>query len=345
MKAIRIHHHGGSNEVQIDDIPIPTIKPNEVLLEVKSTSLNHLDLWVRNGIPGVQLPLPLVLGSDASGIVKEIGTSVKHLKMGDRVLVVPGYGCGECEECFSGRENYCLEYAIYGEHGDGIQVENLAIDSRRLLSLAPNISFDEGAAIPLVFLTAWEMLVNKAAVRPWHTVLVWSASSGVGSAAVQIAKLFGARVVTTAGGPEKVAKAQQLLNPDRVIDYRTQDVVKEIRAITRGLGADIVVDHVGQASWEKSLRSLAKGGKLVFCGATTGPQVSFDLRFVFFKQQSILGSTMGNRGDLFKVLEMVERGKLRGVVDRTFDVEAIREAHEYLESGKQFGKVIVRFGR
>ncbi|MBZ5555064.1 MAG: zinc-binding dehydrogenase [Acidobacteriia bacterium] len=345
MRAIRIHKHGGADNIRIDDIPVPSLKPHEALLEVKSTSLNHLDLWVRNGMPGVQLPLPLILGSDASGVVKEVGTSVKNVKVGDRVLVVPGYGCGACEECFSGRENYCLEYALYGEHGDGIQAENLAIDSRRLLPMPSNISFDEGAAIPLVYLTAWEMLVNKAGVQPWHTVLVWSASSGVGSAAVQIAKLYGARVVTTAGGPDKVAKAKQLLSPDAVIDYRAQDVVKEMRSITRGLGADIVVDHVGQATWEKSLRSLAKGGKLVFCGATSGPNVSFDLRYVFFKQQSILGSTMGNRGDLFKVLQLVEHGKLRGVVDRTFDVEAIREAHEYLESGKQFGKVIVRFAR
>ncbi|MBZ5537758.1 MAG: zinc-binding dehydrogenase [Acidobacteriia bacterium] len=345
MRAIRIHKHGGPGEIRIDDIPVPIIKPHEALLEVKSTSLNHLDLWVRNGMPGVQLPLPLILGSDASGVVKGIGATVKNIKVGDRVLVVPGYGCGECEECFSGRENYCLEYAIYGEHGDGIQMENLAVDSRRLLVMPPNISFDEGAAIPLVYLTAWEMLVNKAGVQPWHTVLVWSASSGVGSAAVQIAKLYGARVVTTAGGPEKVAKAQQLLNPDLVIDYRTQDVVKEIRSLTRGHGADIVVDHVGQATWEKSLRSLAKGGRLVFCGATTGPQVSFDQRFLFFKQQSILGSTMGDRGDLFKVLQLVERGKLKAVVDRAFDAEAIREAHEYLETGKQFGKVIVRFAR
>ncbi|MFI5176725.1 MAG: zinc-binding dehydrogenase [Terriglobia bacterium] len=343
MKAIRIHQHGGSNELRIDDIPIPQIKPNEVLLEVKATSLNHLDLWVRNGMPGVRLPLPLILGSDASGVVREVGELVKEIKVGDRVLVTPGYGCGKCGECCSGRENYCLKYSICGEHGDGIQAENLAVESRRLLPMPPDLSFEEGAAIPLVFLTAWEMLVNKAGVQPWHTVLVWSASSGVGSAAVQIAKLFGARVVTTAGGTDKVTKARQLLNADAVIDYRAQDVTKEVRSLTGGRGADIVVDHVGEATWEQSMRSLAKGGKLVFCGATTGPQVSFDMRFLFFKQQSILGSTMGDRGDLFKVLELVQRGKLKGVVDRTFDIEAIREAHDYLESGKQFGKVIVRF--
>jgi len=345
MKAIRIHQHGNLDQLRIDDVPIPRIRPNEVLLEVKSTSLNHLDLWVRNGIPGVTLPLPMILGSDASGVVKETGEWVKGVHDGDRVLVVPGYGCGKCEECFSGRENFCSDYAIRGEHGDGVQAEYMAIDSHQILPMPSNISFDEGASIPLVYLTAWEMLVNKARIQPWHTILVWSASSGVGSAAVQIAKLFGARVFTTAGGPEKVAKARQLLEADAVIDYQTQDVVKEIRGLTRGRGADVVVDHVGAATWEKSLRSLAKGGKLVFCGATTGPTVSFDLRFVFFKQQSILGSTMGDRADLIKVLKFVEAGKLRGLVDRTFDVEAIRDAHGYLESGKQFGKVIVRIAR
>jgi NADPH:quinone reductase-like Zn-dependent oxidoreductase len=345
MKAIRIHRHGGSSELRIDDIPIPQIKLGEALVEIQSTSLNHLDLWVRNGIPGVQLPLPLVLGSDASGVVKELGEWVKEVKVGDRVLVTPGYGCGECDECSSGRENYCSRYFISGEHGDGVQAEYLAVESRRLVPMPPELSFDEGAAIPLVYVTAWEMLVNKTGVQPWHTVLVWGASSGVGSAAVQIAKLFGARVVTTAGGPEKAAQARQVLNADVVIDYRSRDVVKEVRSLTGGRGADIVVDHVGQATWDQSMRSLARGGKLVFCGATTGPQVSFDMRFVFFKQQSILGSTMGRRGDLLRVIELVKRGKLKGVVDRSFEMEAIREAHEYLESGKQFGKVIVRFAR
>lgn len=345
MKAIRIHEHGGLNQLRIDDIPVPTIHSNEVFVEVKSTSLNHLDLWVRHGIPGLKLPLPLTLGSDASGVVREVGSAVKGWSVGERIIVVPGYGCGECEECFSGRENYCLKYSIGGEHGNGVQSEFLALDKNRLIRMPSNISFDEGAAIPLVYLTAWEMLVNKAKLQAGQTVLIWGASSGVGSAAIQIAKVRGARVVTTAGNSEKAAKAKDLLGADFVLDYRTQDVVKEIRSITDGQGVDVVADHVGVATWEKSLRCLAKGGKLIFCGATTGSNVNMDLRHVFFKQQAIGGSTMGNRGDLYRILRLVGQGKLRGVVDRTFDADEIQAAHEYLESGKQFGKVIVRFAR
>ncbi len=345
MRAIRVHEHGGPERLVIEDLPIPKIQPNEVLVEVKSTSLNHLDLFVRGGIPGVKMPLPLVMGSDASGVIREIGRLVTQLKVGDRVLVVPGYGCGECVECHSGRENYCAQYAIAGEHANGVQAEFLALDHRRVIRIPAATSFEEAAAMPLVFLTAWEMVVNKANVHSGQSVLVWGASSGVGSAAVQIARARGAQVITTVGSAEKAAKAARMLTVDHVIDYRTQDVVKEVRAITNGRGADIVIDHVGVTTFEKSLRVLAKGGKLVFCGATTGAAVSFDLRFVFFKQQSLIGSTMGNRGDLFRALELVERGELHGVVDRVFEVDQIRAAHEHLESGKQFGKVIVRFAR
>jgi NADPH:quinone reductase-like Zn-dependent oxidoreductase len=345
MKAIRIHQHGGVNELHLDDIPVPSITPRQVLVEVKSNALNHLDLFVRNGMPGVRLPLPLILGSDASGVAKEIGLEVKDLNPGDPVIVVPGSGCGQCTECLSGRENYCASYSIGGEHGDGVQAEYLAIDRNQLLFMPANISFDEGAAIPLVYQTAWEMLVNKAGIQPGQTVLVWGASSGVGGAAIQIAHLFGARVIATAGGPVKAAKAKEVLGADFVIDYQTQDVVKEVRSITCNRGVDVVADHVGAATWEKSLRSLARGGKLVFCGATKGPTVSFDLRFVFFKQQSIIGSTMGSRADLLRVLELVSQGRLLAVVDRVFGAEQIREAHEYLENGRQFGKVIVRWAK
>lgn len=345
MKAIRVHEHGGSDKLRIEEIPLPHIQENEVLVEIKSTALNRLDLWVRNGIPGVTLPLPVILGSDGAGVVKETGSLVRSLKSGDRVLIVPGFGCGECAECLSGRENYCARYSIGGEHGNGVQAEFVALDRRRLIPIPAKLSFEEAAAIPLVFMTAWEMLVNKAALQPGETVLVWGASSGVGSAAVQIAKAWGARVITTAGNADKAAKAKQLLGADHVIEYHSQDVLKEIRALTDGRGVDVVVDHVGVATWEKSLRALAKGGRLVFCGATTGPNVSFDLRFVFFKQQSIIGSTMGDRGDLIKVVDWVDQGKLHGVVDRVFERDDIRLAHDYLESGKQFGKVIVRFAR
>lgn len=343
MKAIRIHKHGGPDELVLDCIPDPEVQSRQVVMEVKSTALNHLDLWVRNGIPGVQLPLPLIMGSDASGVIKEIGRDVKSIRVGDRVLALPGFGCGHCGECLSGKENYCLQYSIRGEHGDGVQAELLALDENHVIPLPAKLSFDEAAAIPLVFLTAWEMIVNKAEIQPGQTVLVWGSSSGVGSAAVQIARAFGARVFTTAGGQEKAAKARTILGADAVIDYLTQDVIKEVKSLTGGRGVDVVVDHVGAATWDRSLRSLAKGGKLVFCGATTGPNVGFDLRFIFMKQQSILGSTMGARGDLLKVLALIDQGRLHAVVDRAFEAASIRQAHEYLESRKQVGKVVVRF--
>ncbi|MBI4459142.1 MAG: zinc-binding dehydrogenase [Acidobacteria bacterium] len=337
MKAIRIHGHGGVEQLRIDDMEMPQPGPRQVLMEVKAAGLNHLDIWVRKGIPG--LGLPMVLGSDASGVVKEIGSGVTKFAVGDRVLAQPGYGCGLCVECLSGREHNCAAYKIVGEHTQGVQAQYLALDEDKLIRMPSNIDFAEGAAIPLVFLTAWEMLVNKARVKPTDTVLVVAASSGVGSAAVQIANAHGARVIATAG-TAKLAKARAL-GADFALDHYQQDVPKEVKKITNGRGVDIVIEHVGAATWQSSLRSLAKGGKVIVCGATTGYEVNVDLRFLFLRQQSILGSTMGRRGDLFKILQLVEAGKLRGVVDKVFPFTQVAQAHEYLEGGKQFGKVVL----
>lgn len=339
MKAIRIHATGGIEQIRLDELEPPQPGPRQVLIQVKAAALNHLDLWVRKGIPGVSLPI--ILGSDAAGVVQAIGSGVTQYRVGDKVLAQPGYGCGLCTDCLSGRENYCLKYGIVGEHSDGVQAQYVVLDEDKTLRMPSNASFEEGAAVPLVFITAWEMLVNKGGVKPTDTVLVVAASSGVGSAAVQIAKVHGARVLATAG-TKKLEKARQL-GADFVLDHYEQDVAKEVKNITGGRGADLVVDHVGSATWERSLRSLAKGGKLVFCGATTGPQVSMDLRFLYRRQQSILGSTMGLRGDLLKVMQLVEENRLRGVVDKVFPFTEVAQAHEYLESGQQFGKVILSF--
>ncbi|MBI1956546.1 MAG: zinc-binding dehydrogenase [Acidobacteria bacterium] len=339
MKAIRIHAHGGVEQLRIDEVETPQPGLRQVLVEVKAAGLNHLDIFVRKGFPG--LHVPLTLGSDASGVVKEVGSGVTQFAVGDRVLAQPGYGCGLCEMCLSGKENYCAKYGIVGEHQDGVQAQFLALDEDKVIRMTSNISFEEGAAIPLVYLTAWEMLVNKAGVLPTNTVLVVAASSGVGSAAVQIAKVCGARVIATAG-TAKLEKARAL-GADSVLDHYQQDVAKEVRKITNGRGVDIVIEHVGTATWQASLRSLAKGGKVVVCGATTGYDVNVDLRFLYFRQQSILGSTMGTRGDLFKILQLVEAGKLRGVVDKVFPFAEVAKAHEYLEGGQQFGKVILSF--
>ena len=339
MKAIRIHAHGGVEQLRLDELEAPKLGPHQLLVEVKAAALNRLDIFVRTGIPGV--PLPVIMGADAAGVVREIGSQVTEFKPGDRVLGQPGAGCGLCQQCKDGRENYCLKYGIAGEHFDGYQAELIALDEEVALPMPTRISFEEGAAIPLVYLTAWEMLVNKARVKPGDTVLVIAASSGVGSAAVEIAKLYGARVIATAG-TAKLEKAKAL-GADAVLDHYKQDIAKEIKSLTAGRGVDIVIDHVGLATWQASLRSLAKGGQLILCGSTSGPEVKMDLRFLFLRQQSVIGSTMGRRGDLLHVLKHVEAGKLRGIVDKVFPFSEVAAAHAHLESGQQFGKVVLRF--
>ena len=339
MKAIRIHEHGGVEKLRIDELDAPQPGPGQILIEVRAAALNQLDLWVRRRIPGVKPPL--ILGSDAAGIVQQVGSGVTAFSVGDSVLPQPGFGCGRCAACLSGRDHYCPQYGILGEHRDGVQAQRIVVDEDRAVRMPANVSFEEGAAIPLVYLTAWEMLVNKGGVRPGDMVLAVAASSGVGSAAVQIAKAHGARVIATAG-TAKLDKARAL-GADWVLDHYKQDIAKEVKSITGGRGVDIVIDHVGAATWQASLRCLGKGGRLILCGATTGPEVKMDLRFLFIRQQSILGSTMGSSGDLFRILQLVEAGKLRGVVDQVFPFTEVAAAHQHLESGRHFGKVVLRF--
>lgn len=339
MKAIRIHAHGGLDQLRIDELETPRPGPRQVLVEIKAAALNHLDLWVRKGIPGIHLPL--IMGSDGAGVVRETGNQVTQFAAGDRVLAQPGFGCGVCRECLSGKENYCANYGIVGEQSNGVQAQFVALDEDKVIHQPGNISSEEAAAIPLVYMTAWEMLINKCGLKPTDTVLVIAASSGVGGAAVQIACAHGARVIATAG-TAKLSKTRKL-GAEVVLDHYQQDVAKEVKKLTEGRGVDIVVEHVGSATWQASMKSLAKGGKLVTCGSTTGPEVSLDLRFLFLRQQSILGSTMGSRGDMFRILQLVQAGKMRGVVDKVFPFAEVAKAHEYLESGQQFGKVILSF--
>jgi NADPH:quinone reductase-like Zn-dependent oxidoreductase len=339
MKAVRIHEHGGVEQLRVEELDAPQPGPGQILIEVRAAALNQLDLFVRKGIPGVKPPL--ILGSDAAGVVQQVGSGVTAFSVGDRVLPQPGFGCGRCSACQSGRDHYCPLYGILGEHKDGVQAQLIVADQDRAVRMPSNVSFEEGAAIPLVFLTAWEMLVNKGGVRPGDLVLAVAASSGVGSAAVQIAKAHGARVIATAG-TAKLEKARAL-GADWVLDHYQQDIAKEVKSISGGRGVDLVIDHVGAATWPASLRCLSKGGRLILCGATTGPDVQMDLRFLFIRQQSILGSTMGSSGDLYRILQMVEAGKLRGVVDRVFPFTEVAAAHQHLESGRHFGKVVLSF--
>jgi NADPH:quinone reductase-like Zn-dependent oxidoreductase len=302
--------------------------------------LNHLDLFVRAGIPGLKFNMPHILGSDISGEVVEAGELCERVKPGWRVLLSPGTSCRQCEQCLLGNDNFCRRYTMFGYGIDGGDCELLAAPEYTAIPIPDDLTFEEAAAVPLVFLTAWHMLMNRARLQPGEDVLVLAASSGVGSAAIQIAKLFQCRVIATAGSEEKLAKAREL-GADQVLDHYRQDISAEVKKLTGKRGVDVVVEHVGVATWPKSLESLAPGGRLVTCGATTGFDARLDLRFLFSKQWSLLGSFMGSMGELHQVLKFVFRKQLRPVIDRVYPLREIRAAHERLENKEQFGKVIL----
>lgn len=324
-----------------EDAPDPVAAPDGILLRVRAAALNHLDLFVRAGIPGVKISLPRILGSDIAGEVVAVGELCRRVKPGWRVLLSPGLSCRQCEQCAAGRDNFCRSYTLFGLGVDGGNAELMAVPEYTAIRIPDEMSFEEAAAAPLVFLTAWHMLTARARLRLGEDVLVIAASSGVGSAAVQIAKLHHCRVIATAGGEEKMARAREL-GADHVIDHYRQNVANEVRAFTEKRGVDVVFEHVGSATWPGSVASLAPGGRLVTCGATTGYDVKVDLRFLFSRQQSLMGSFMGSLGELHEVLKFVFRKQLRPVIDRVYPLAEIRAAHQRLENREQFGKVIVK---
>jgi NADPH:quinone reductase-like Zn-dependent oxidoreductase len=338
MKAVRIHEFGGPEVLRYEDIPDPKTRNDQVLVRVRAVAMNHLDLWVRKGLPGVKLPH--ILGSDIAGEVVEVGEYVTGVKPGQRVLLAPMHFCNHCPQCVAGRQNMCREFTVLGNGVDGGDCELIAVPQVSVIPIPDALDFTRAASVPLVFVTAFHMLTGRASVRPGNTVLVLGANSGVGVAAIQVAKLFQATVIATAGNEEKMARAREL-GADYVIDHYKQGISEEVRKITSREGVDIVVEHVGPATWEHSLRSLKPGGTLVTCGATTGPQVGMDLRFVFSRQLSILGSYMGTMGELNEVLKHVFSGKLKPVVDRVFPLSEARAAHEYMEKSEMFGKIVL----
>lgn len=340
MKAVAIREHGGPEVVKLEDLPDPVAGPGQVVVGVRAAALNHLDIWVRKGWPGLKLAFPHVLGSDVAGVVEAVGPGVEGVKPGDEVVLNPSLGCGRCERCLSGRENLCRRFAILGEHVSGGMAERLAVPAKNVLPKPARLSFAEAAAVPLTFMTAWHALVERACVRPGETVLVHAAGSGVGVAAVQIAKLLGARVIATAGSDAKLEKARAL-GADEVVNYETRDFVQETRRLTEKKGVDVVFEHVGKKTWEQSILAAAIGGRIVTVGATTGYDPLTDLRHVFFRQLSILGSTMGTAGDLLEVLRFVGEGRLRPVVDRTLPLADARAAQALLANRAQFGKIVL----
>ncbi len=340
MRAVRIHEHGGPEVLRLEEVPEPRIGAAEILLRVRACALNHLDLWVRNGIPGVKLGLPRVLGSDIAGQVEAVGELCQRIQPGQRVLLSPGLSCRQCPRCFEGRDNECRRYGLFGAALDGGNRELMAAPEYAAIPIPDELSYESAAAAPLVYLTAWHMLIARARLELGEDVLVVAASSGVGSAAVQIAKLFHCRVIATAGGEAKMAKALAL-GADHVIDHYGQNIAAEVRKLTAKRGVDVVFEHVGAATWDKSVESLAPGGRLVTCGATTGPAVSLDLRYTFSRQQSVSGSYMGTLGELHRVLGFIFRGQLKPVVDSVLPLEEIARAHQRLEQREHFGKVVL----
>ena len=341
MKAIVFHQHGAPEVLKHEDAPEPSIRSNEALVRVKACALNHLDLWVRRGIPGVPIPLPHIPGSDVSGEIARIGADVTTVRVGQKVVLAPGVTCGKCAACISGQDNRCRQFSNLGYLIDGGCAEFVRAPEENCLPYPENLSFEESASIPLVFQTAWHMLVARAELQPGEDVLVLGAGSGVGSAAIQIAKFFGARVLATASTDEKLQKAKQL-DADHLINHKTQRIRDEVRRITNKRGVDVVFEHVGTATWADSLASLALGGRLVTCGATTGSDAKVDLRFLFGRQLSLLGSYMGTKSELHTVMKLVAAGRLKPIVDRVFPLAEAAAAHAYLESSSQFGKVVLR---
>jgi NADPH:quinone reductase-like Zn-dependent oxidoreductase len=340
MKLARIYQHGGPEALVYEDAPEPKIKANQVLVRVRACALNHLDLFVRAGIPGMKFSMPHVLGSDIAGEIVEVGELCERVKPGWRVLLSPGMSCRQCEYCLAGNDNLCRRFTMFGYGVDGGNVELLAAPEYSAIQIPASMSFEEAAAAPLVFVTAWHMLMARAKLQPGEDVLVLAASSGVGTCAIQIAKMFQCRVIATAGGEEKLTKARAL-GADHVIDHYQQDISAEVKKLTGKRGVDVVVEHVGAATWAKSVESLAPSGRLVTCGATTGFDAHVDLRYLFSKQYSLLGSFMGTMGELHQVLKFVFRGQLKPVIDTVYPLSEIRQAHARLERKEQFGKVVV----
>jgi len=340
MKAVRFHRHGGPEVLQYEEAPDPVPNADEALVRVRACALNHLDLWARNGLPNVQIPLPHISGCDIAGVVDWVPNEEESFRKGDEVIVNPGVGCGRCEKCLAGRDDQCRDYTIIGYGIDGGYAELVKVKRTHLVSKPRGMNFEQAASFPLVFETAYHMLVTKARVGPGDTVLVVAASSGVGSAAVQVAKLFGARVIATAGDEGKMERAKKL-GADFVIDHYKQDVLAEVKRLTEKKGVDVVVEHVGKATWQGSLKALTKGGRLVTCGATTGAEVTTDLRYVYNRELTIYGSFMAGIGELLDVVRLFEEGRLKTVVDSTYPLEKAAEAQRRMESSSHFGKIVL----
>jgi NADPH:quinone reductase-like Zn-dependent oxidoreductase len=339
-EAMVIRENGGPEVLKRETIELAEPGPREVRVRVRAVALNHIDLWARRGLPHFRYDFPHRLGADIAGEIEALGPGAVGVKVGDAVVVNPGISCGACERCLLGEDTFCRSYRLLGENTQGGYSRHIVVPDANVLAMPKSLSFTLAAAIPLCFLTAWQMVVRKAEVRAGQSVLVQAAGSGVSSAAIQIAKMLGARVITTTSTDEKAKRAKEL-GADEVINYTTQDFVAECKRLTGKRGADVIIEHVGGEVFAKSILAAAWGGRIVTCGATTGFTPEIDLRHVFFRQVEILGSTMGPKGDLHRILRHVENGKLHAVIDRVMPLWSAADAHRLLEDRKVFGKIVL----
>jgi NADPH:quinone reductase-like Zn-dependent oxidoreductase len=340
MKAVIFKRHGGPDVLQGADVPEPQIRANEVLVEVQACALNHLDIFVRAGLPGIEIPLPHILGNDIAGVVREVGELVTWVRPGEEVMLQPGVSCGHCAECLRGQDNNCRQYDIIGYRRDGGYAELVAAPAVNVIPKPKNLSWTEAAALPLVTLTAWHMLVTRANVQPGEDVLIHAAGSGVGSMGIQIAKLRGGRVIATAGSDEKLEKAKEL-GADEVINYTREDWPKEVKRLTDRKGVAVVFEHTGASTWQGSIASLKNSGRLVTCGATSGFEGHTDIRQIFYRHLTILGSFMGSKAELLEAMKFIETGAIRAVVDQSLPLDEAAHGHELMQNRTQFGKLVL----
>ena len=338
MKAVFFRRHGGSEVLEYGDWPDPTPGAGEVVVGIRAAAMNRLDLFVRDGIPGV--PLPQVPGADGAGIVEAAGEGVTGLTPGDRVLIQPGLFCGACEFCRGGEQSLCVKFRIVGEHAPGTFADKAVVPARNLFPIPGGLSFEQAAAFPLSYQTAWRMIVGRGRVRPGDTVLIHGIGGGVGWAALEIAVVCGAQVIATTSGEEKAREARAA-GAWLVVDYTAEDVGEVVRRETAKRGVDVVVDSVGEKTWMNSLKAVRKGGRIVTCGATSGPNPAEEIRLIYWKQISILGSTMANDREFRALLAAVEAGRVRPRIDRVLPLSRAAEAYRLLEEGRQFGKIVL----
>jgi NADPH:quinone reductase-like Zn-dependent oxidoreductase len=341
MKASYFREHGGLDKIRYGDLPDPVPGPGQVRVRIRAGALNHLDIFVRNGIPGIPVRLPHVMGSDGAGVVESIGPGVTRAKPGDEVVLNPGIHCGTCEFCLKGEHSLCVSFHLLGEHIWGTFAEYVVAPEINAYPKPAGLTWEESAAFPLTFLTAWRMLVTKAKAIPGESLLIIGIGGGVSLAALQIAKMLGLTVGVTSGSTDKIRRAEEM-GADFGIDHGSADIARETRKITGKRGVDIVLDSVGKATWKQSIASLARGGRLLTCGATTGPNPEEDIARIFWNQLTVLGSTMGTHAEFAGMLRMFQGGKVRPVVDSVFPLPEAKEAERRLEEKRQFGKIVLR---